>query len=171
LASPQVSRIRNIELRQTGLDKIHFDRQVDVRVTKPVVADLECGCSADESAGGKRCDGKPVMEDDSVARRLRMEDEEERLAAANEMEQADAALARRLQAEEEQQIRFSDVDRSLAATLQGEYGRAGKILLRAHQLDEFLTSPLGDLPPPRQGDLAPETLRRLVALTATEIAT
>jgi hypothetical protein len=132
---------------------------------KPRSDELTQRPQANEDVAATNCTRANAPEDADLARRLHAE-EEEHLAATAQVEDDDAAYARRLQAEEELQLQSSIIDRSLAATLQGEHGRAGKLLQRADQLDAFLEAPLGSFPLPQQGDLAPETLRRIVALTA-----
>lgn len=130
-------------------------------VTRDAFKDIACESAV---ADGKLTDGVLEVSDWEMARRLQLEEERVQDEAA-EREDSDAAVARLVLQEEREQTQSLDHDGTLAAALQGEHGKAGRMLLRASQLDSFLDAPLYSRPLPNNSDLDPETLRRIVMLT------
>mmetsp|Transcript_14310 Transcript_14310/g.33646 ORF Transcript_14310/g.33646 Transcript_14310/m.33646 type:complete len:256 (-) Transcript_14310:62-829(-) len=102
---------------------------------------------------------------DRSAAQLLQDQEQRAVEEAKAREEADAVFARQLQAEEQQLVDTITQDSGLAAALQREHGKSGKLLSRAWELDAFLQAPLGTRPTPRDGDLHPETLRRLAVMS------
>mmetsp|Transcript_62081 Transcript_62081/g.108678 ORF Transcript_62081/g.108678 Transcript_62081/m.108678 type:complete len:227 (+) Transcript_62081:103-783(+) len=112
--------------------------------------------------------------DADLARTLAAQEETcgwDRLEARHAAEDADAEFARLLAAKDRSHAMSVPFDKALGTELQAEHGRAGKLLSRAVQLEEFLEAPLGSRDLPQNGDLAPETLRRIVQLTTAKFAT
>uniref|UniRef100_A0A7S1S4I9 Uncharacterized protein n=1 Tax=Alexandrium catenella TaxID=2925 RepID=A0A7S1S4I9_ALECA len=126
--------------------------EADIRLAQQL-QDEELGISAAEVAANLE-----------AARRLQAEEEQDKDAEAAQ-EDADAALARILHREQERQHQAAKRDGALAAALQYEHGRAGRMLTRACELEEFLEAPLGSLPLPKHGDMHPDTLRMVVLRT------
>lgn len=126
--------------------------EADIRLARQLQEEEERALSAE------------VAEDLEVARRLQAE-EERNQDAEDDQEDDDAAFAQLLHAEQQRQAQAAARDGALAATLQYEHGRAGRLLARACELDEFLEAPLGSAPLPKRGDLHPDTMRRLVLRT------
>lgn len=121
-----------------------------------------------------RVESKNAAQDSDAefARLLATKEESEqwaRLESRYAAEDADAEFARLLAVEEQTHARSMAYDESLATCLQAEHGRSGKLLSRAKQLDDFLEAPLGSRALPQDGDLAPETLRRIVDLSRSRM--
>lgn len=160
MSEAMANKTQNIEFQQRDPDEAGFKRRLDERTVEGADAEHSRHLLVEAALDPL---GKEVGDVGSA-----QEIQDEDLHTFDEIcdqEDEDAAMARRLWKEEQEHLQSVDHDRVLAATLQREHGRAGKMLSRASQLEEFLSAPLYSRPLPVKSDLAPETLRRIVALT------
>jgi len=152
--------LQHIEVRQSGLDGNAVATLLAAREQDMADATLAQKLLAEDAAAAAMTPEADAL----FAKRLAAE-EERNSSERDEMEDMDKKLADRLMAEEQERSSSIIHDRFLAATMQAEHGCAGQLLSRAVQLEDFLEAPLGSRPLPRNGDLMPETLRRIVAMS------
>jgi len=152
--------LQHIEVRQSGLDCNAVASRFAAKEQDMADATLAQRLLDEDVASAAISPEADAL----FAERLAAE-EERNSSERDEMEDMDKKLADRLMAEEQERANSIIHDKFLAATIQGEDGCAGKLLSRAVQLEDFLEAPLGSRPLPRNGDLMPETLRRIVAMS------
>lgn len=164
LSKMKAERLQNIEVHRAGLSKASVASRLEEKKQETtdatfakLIREEECACA------------KITAEDDADFARQVANEEERRDNEAMSIEDMDVALAKRLSEEEKEHGRSIESDWELAATLQSEHGRAGKMLSRAAQIEEFLEAPFGSRPMPVNGDLFPETLQRIVAMSTAAV--